>query len=724
MMEAVAEEGRTALPAGTTVGRYRILGHLADGEAGAIYLAESGPAKRKVALRLLHADRRDEGDLVEIFIDETRRALRLSHANVVQTLDLVRTNDQIGAALEYTPGLPVEALYPKGSVQVEITPALVAWIGAEAAAGIAHAHALAGAEGKPRGLVHGDVCPSNIRIGFDGRVRVADFGMARALATLGKIAAPHGPHAYAAPEVVAGGALDPRSDLWGLGVVLWELLARYRLFRKSKDEDTSEAVKTADIPPLDDVRDDVPPELESAIVRALERDLEKRWPSAKEMEQALRATLPRNVEPVREPLVAALVPLRDAYVAQHAEILGRDAKGIPSLGLAPQKGVAARPVSPPTEGTKPYLRATETPAFESKKAATPALPPAPGEKKPAFVAKPREKTVKVEERKAAIPEEPKAAPVEDSFEEMAAPAGPAAPARAEPAVPKAVVPLAPPILPPALAPIEERKAEAAEVEVDMGSLAPPPPPPAAEPKPAAMPKPAAAKPAAAIAIMAPPKDLTSLPASPVAAPSFPTIPPSHPPDGKGTHRASPPPPLPGRGDVRRMGLYAAAGGAVLLLIVLVVGLSSGDAESDDPDRPATSRAETSEPVAAEPRSQPTTASPRPESAAPETTAPAPQTAASRRVALRIESNRAIAWVEVNGGTRQDLPIELTDLEDGATLQVRAGGECCRERTTQIVAGREPMVRVFLPEREDGAEPSTKRRTKRGSTGLAKNPFGD
>jgi serine/threonine-protein kinase len=135
-----------------------------------------------------------------------------------------------------------------------------------------------------------------------------------------------GTFAYLSPEQVDQRKVDRRSDVWSLGVILWELLAKTRLFRSASEGETIQSVLQKDVPSLAAMRDDLPDGLAEAIEKALERDVEQRWATAKDFENALREVVPRRLDVVREPLLAALAPHREAH-QQEIELLLEDEGG-------------------------------------------------------------------------------------------------------------------------------------------------------------------------------------------------------------------------------------------------------------------------------------------------------------------------------------------------------------------------------------------------------------
>lgn len=294
----------------------------------AVYLAELDGASgfsKQVALKVIHRHLMADASFTRMFMDEARIAARLHHPNIVQTFDLVHNTDYLAIAMEYAPGFPASSLLPDSArrLDLHVEPELVAYVGAEAAAGLHHAHTLTDTHGEELGIVHRDISLANVHIGFDGRVRVVDFGIARArgrLSTTGQ-GLVKGTFSYVAPEQFSGAEPTPQSDVWSLGVVLWELLAGRRLFRRETEADTARAVLSAAIPGIETLRSDFPLALGIAIHRALERDPARRWPSAKDLEERLREVLPAKIETVREPLLRALAPHRDAHFDELRSLL-------------------------------------------------------------------------------------------------------------------------------------------------------------------------------------------------------------------------------------------------------------------------------------------------------------------------------------------------------------------------------------------------------------------
>jgi serine/threonine-protein kinase len=170
----------------------------------------------------------------------------------------------------------------------------------EACEGLHAAHESKDANGQPLNVVHRDVSPKNLFMTYSGVVQVVDFGIASARQRTHRTATGQlkGTMPYTAPEQITGGTVDRRMDVWGLGVVLWELLTLDRLFRRETEVETMYAVLVGDIPAPSERRPDIPPELDRIVMKALQRDPNERWQTAREMGQALHAFASKQAEHV------------------------------------------------------------------------------------------------------------------------------------------------------------------------------------------------------------------------------------------------------------------------------------------------------------------------------------------------------------------------------------------------------------------------------------------
>lgn len=278
------------LEAGTHIGKYVVRRKLAEGGMAEIYLCTARGAEgfeKEVVIKRVRAFLASDPEFVGMFIAEARLASRLNHANVVQIFDFDKHEDTYYLAMEYVRGCSLWELRKRGKELMEpVPPMLVAHIGAEVARGLHYAHRVR-VNGQPLDLVHRDVTPHNVLLSFDGAVKLTDFGIAKAGNKLTQPGVLKGKFAYMSPEQARGEAVDARTDIFALGVVLWEMLTGGRLFDGDSEVAVLRAVQQSTIPPPARLNPDVPADLDAAVVRALDRDPALRFQTAAEFERAL-----------------------------------------------------------------------------------------------------------------------------------------------------------------------------------------------------------------------------------------------------------------------------------------------------------------------------------------------------------------------------------------------------------------------------------------------------
>jgi serine/threonine protein kinase len=271
-------------------GKYRLVRKLGSGGMAEAYLAESeGHAgfARTVVLKRVLPHLADRPELTRMLVHEARLAARLQHDNIAQIYDLGRVDEQYFITMEYVEGLDLEALVELAEAR-QLTPlplGPVARIVLDVAAGLAHAHGARDGTGRRMGLVHRDISPPNVMVTRDGVAKIIDFGIAKATEEAGETAtgAMKGKHAYMSPEQARGRPVDARSDQFALGVLLWELAAGQRLFRRAADFLTIAAVVEEEAPELRKLRPELPERLDHIVGRALEKDPDDRYPSCEEL---------------------------------------------------------------------------------------------------------------------------------------------------------------------------------------------------------------------------------------------------------------------------------------------------------------------------------------------------------------------------------------------------------------------------------------------------------
>jgi serine/threonine protein kinase len=302
---SLASVSRASAPLPLRLGRYALHDEIASGGMASVHfgrlLAVEGFA-RTVAIKRLHAQNARDPDFATMFLDEARLAARIRHPNVISIVDVVALDGELFLVMDYVHGESLSRLarrtHEDGErVDVSVLSAVVCG----ALRGLHAAHQAAGADGAPLHLVHRDVSPENILVGADGVARVLDFGVAKAAGRMqatrdGKV---KGKLAYMSPEQLRGDRLDRRSDIYAVGIVLWEMLTGRALFAGENEGETVVNALERKAPLPSSLVASVPLAMDAVVLRALERNPTKRFSTANEMAAALEAAVtmasPRQV---------------------------------------------------------------------------------------------------------------------------------------------------------------------------------------------------------------------------------------------------------------------------------------------------------------------------------------------------------------------------------------------------------------------------------------------
>ena len=282
------------------LGRYRVVDEIGVGGMASVHLGRmDGPGgfQKWVAIKRIHPHLVEDDQFVDMFLDEARIAAGINHANVAQVFDLGKDDNTYWIAMEYLHGEPLREVMRKAEERrMRIMPDLAARICADAADGLHAAHELRGKNGQLLGLVHRDVTPHNLFVTYEGYTKVVDFGIAKVADRLSSTRAGtlKGKLAYMSPEQVRGAEVDRTTDVFALGVVLWELTTNQRLFRMDTDLDTLEKVQACIVPPPSTIIPGYPPELEACVMKALSKRKQDRFATAREFSRALQAFLMRS----------------------------------------------------------------------------------------------------------------------------------------------------------------------------------------------------------------------------------------------------------------------------------------------------------------------------------------------------------------------------------------------------------------------------------------------
>ncbi|HVY45681.1 MAG TPA: serine/threonine-protein kinase, partial [Minicystis sp.] len=316
------------------LGRYRVVDEIGVGGMASVHLARmDGPGgfQKWVAIKRIHPHLVEDDQFVDMFLDEARIAAGINHANVAQVFDLGKDENTYWIAMEYLHGEPLREIMRRAEERkIRISPELAARICSDAAEGLHAAHELRGKNGQLLGLVHRDVTPHNLFLTYDGYTKVVDFGIAKVADRLSSTRAGtlKGKLAYMSPEQVRGAEVDRTTDVFALGVVLWELTTNQRLFRMDTDLDTLEKVQACVVPPPSSIVADFPVELESVIMKALAKRKQERFQTAREFSRALQNFLmrrgafvgPEEVAQFVRHVFADRIQKREAHLAWAAEV--------------------------------------------------------------------------------------------------------------------------------------------------------------------------------------------------------------------------------------------------------------------------------------------------------------------------------------------------------------------------------------------------------------------
>ncbi len=325
-------------------GRYTLTRLIGEGGMAEVYRASVRVAEgltKWVVIKKIRHDFADQPEFMRMFVDEAKIALSLNHANIVQVFDFGQIGGTFYLAMELVEGLDLMRLFHAVRGQEDAFPGVVAaYIGHQVASGLAYAHRKSDDYGEPLGIVHRDVSPHNVIVSFEGQVKLLDFGIARTRRACdhdspsdtgsNSVASPiedeierhtetiKGKVAYMSPEQASGRKVDQRSDIYSLGIVLYELLTGVLLFRNQDRIAALKQVRSQPIPPLLERAPEIADELARIVDRALARAPDARYQTVRELQSDLATFLHRS-EPVIDDEV--LQTFLDRYRARESKIM-------------------------------------------------------------------------------------------------------------------------------------------------------------------------------------------------------------------------------------------------------------------------------------------------------------------------------------------------------------------------------------------------------------------
>jgi serine/threonine protein kinase len=275
-------------------GKYFLLDKIATGGMAEVFKAKTfglrGIERLMVIKQILPHLTKDR-EFVEMFIDEAKISVELSHANVVQVFDLGKIGPNYFIAMEYIDGKDLRATLKKAAAEKKpLSVSQVCYIMIELLKGLEYAHKKKDSKSnQPLNIIHRDISPQNIMLSYEGEVKIVDFGIAKAEHRLNETQAGvlKGKFGYMSPEQATGHEMDQRSDLFACGILMFEMLTTRRLFLGENDLETLEFIRAAEVPPIGKYNPDVPKELEAIVYKALQREPDDRFQDARTMQLEL-----------------------------------------------------------------------------------------------------------------------------------------------------------------------------------------------------------------------------------------------------------------------------------------------------------------------------------------------------------------------------------------------------------------------------------------------------
>jgi serine/threonine protein kinase len=313
-------------------GEYSLLEKIATGGMAEVWRARAygmaGFEKILVIKKVLPKLSKDD-EFIQLFVDEAKIAVQLLHVNIVQVFELERVDGQYYMAMEYVHGLDLSRMITRARNLGPFPIPLALFVICEVLKALQFAHDQTGEEGGPLNVVHCDISPQNILISYSGEVKLTDFGISRAAfqaKSLHQVV--RGKYAYMSPEQVEGRALDRRTDLFSLAIVLYEMLTGRRLFKTRNRDETLARVRRAEVPSPRAYRSELSEELEGILLRALSRRAEDRFQNASQFLDSLSSLMVREGHRATNNDVAAYLKsvINAAAAAARGEPLRSDSK--------------------------------------------------------------------------------------------------------------------------------------------------------------------------------------------------------------------------------------------------------------------------------------------------------------------------------------------------------------------------------------------------------------
>lgn len=336
-------------PTGTAFGQYELIEHIATGGMAEVYKARMKGLEgfqKIVAIKRILPHLTDNDEFVTMFIDEAKLAAQLQHPNIIHIYDLGKIERSYYIAMEYIDGLDLRTILSKLQAKGDRFPLpLALYVGARLADALDYAHRKRDFKGQAMALVHRDVSPQNVLISYEGEIKLCDFGIAKAAskASHTRAGALKGKLQYMSPEQAWGKDLDHRSDIFSLGLVLYEMIVGRKAFSGDSELSILEQVRSPQLVPPRALDPSIPPEVEQILLKALKEKREERYQSAADMAKDLEAAM-RAFEPA--PSAAQLGAFLCDLVGRERPALATEAAATVKLPVPPPPVKPAEPLPP------------------------------------------------------------------------------------------------------------------------------------------------------------------------------------------------------------------------------------------------------------------------------------------------------------------------------------------------------------------------------------------
>lgn len=381
-------------------GKYLLLERVNVGGMAEVFKAKAFGVEgfeRLVAVKRILPSIAEDQEFITMFIDEAKIAVQLTHANVASIFDLGRVADSYFIAMEFVRGKDLRAIFDRVRKRGETVPVPMAcYVIMKVCEGLDYAHNKKDSAGRDLHLVHRDVSPQNILLSYDGEVKLIDFGIAKAANKAGKTQAGilKGKFGYMSPEQVRGLPLDRRSDIFSVGIVLYELLTGERLFVGESDFSTLEKVRNVEIMPPSTYNRKIPEELEQIVLKALAKDVEDRYQTAMDLHDDLQSFMytsgnffaRKDLAAYQKKAFSDEIAKEEARDEQYQQIKAPSPSGLDAFDDLPPKKDVSRPPAPPSMAAGNVSKAPPPPPPRPQPpkatllglgAAAPAPPPLP-----------------------------------------------------------------------------------------------------------------------------------------------------------------------------------------------------------------------------------------------------------------------------------------------------------------------------------------------------------